>query len=319
VLKGNGKDFCLREAQETAIFTIAMLFTSGNMPIPRYFNQARLSLIETDVSDSAIRTLPSQMFEHGKIHPCAFFSRTVLAAEFNNNVFDKEMVAIVYALQQSRHYVLGTEHKTTIFSDYQNLEYITKEVILNRRQMRWAEVLQEYNFAIIYRTGSPNQTADILCRCPVYTYREGGTTAISEKPMLGPDQSLEVGAMEIFDDTYKYIEVGALDIALLSSDQKEAIIQDAKLDEEYTQLCKPVSMGENIDINHAMQDEVLTCKGRIYVPEAMRKMVMKSEHDSKVAGHFSRDRTMELVSRNFFWAIMEYNVQQHRNKCNNCQ
>jgi hypothetical protein len=185
--------------------------------------------------------------------------------------------------------------------------------------MRWAEVLQEYNFAIIYRIGSPNQTVDILSRCPVYTYQEGGTTAISEKPMLGPDQWLEVGAMEIFDDTLEYIDIGALDIALRCSDQKETIIQDAKLDEEYTQLCKLVSKEENIDINHAIQDEVLTCNARIYVPEAMRKMVMKSELDSKVAGHFSRDRTMKLVSRNFFWAMMEDDVQQHCIKCDNCQ
>jgi hypothetical protein len=120
-VKGNGKDFCFGEAQETAIFTIVMLFISGNMPIVRYFNLERLSLIDTDASDSAVRTVPSQMFKHGKIHPCTFLSRTLLPVEFNNNVFDKAMVVIVYALQKWRHYVLGTEHKTTIFSDHQNL------------------------------------------------------------------------------------------------------------------------------------------------------------------------------------------------------
>jgi hypothetical protein len=78
-----------------------------------------------------------------------------------------------------------------------------------------------------------NQKADILSRCPACTFREGGTTAISEKPMLGPDQWLEVGAMEIYDETLEYIDIGALEVTLLSSDQKEAIIQDAMLDKEY--------------------------------------------------------------------------------------
>jgi hypothetical protein len=52
--------------------------------------------------------------------------------------------------------------------------------------------------------------------------------------MLGPDQWLEVGVMEIYDETLQYIDIGALEVTLLSSDQKEAIIQDAMLDEEYT-------------------------------------------------------------------------------------
>jgi hypothetical protein len=76
--------------------------------------------------------------------------------------------------------------------------------------------------------------------------------------------------MEIYEDTLEYMDIGALDIALLSSEQKEALIQDAKLDEEYIQLCKAVLKGENVDNNYAIQNEVLTWKGRIYVPKAMR-------------------------------------------------
>ena len=49
--------------------------------------------------------------------------------------------------------------------------------------------------------------------------------------MQGPDQWLEIGAMEIYDDTLEYIDIGALEITLLSADQKEAIIQDTKLDD----------------------------------------------------------------------------------------
>jgi len=53
--------------------------------------------------------------------------------------------------------------------------------------------------------------------------------------------------MEIFVDTLEDNDIGALEIALLSSDQKKALIQDAKLDEEYNQLCNALSMRENDD------------------------------------------------------------------------
>jgi len=45
---------------------------------------------------------------------------------------------------------------------------------------------------------------------------------------------------------------------------------------------------------------------------------MKSEHDSKVAGHFGRDRTMELISRNFYCQSMEYDIRKFCTKCDNC-
>jgi hypothetical protein len=76
--------------------------------------------------------------------------------------------------------------------------------------------------------------------------------------MLRSDQWLEIGAMEIYDDTLEYIDIPALDITLLSSDQKEAITQDAKLDKEYVQSYKAVSKGENVDDNCAIQEDVFT-------------------------------------------------------------
>jgi len=102
--------------------------------------------------------------------------------------------------------------------------------------------------------------------------------------------------------------MGALDVTLLSSEQKQANIQDAKLDYQNMQLCKAISKGANNDTNFTRQEELLGWNGSIYVPKAMRSKVLKSEHDSKVAGHFGRDRTLELINRNFFWPKIEDNV-----------
>jgi hypothetical protein len=144
----------------------------------------------------------------------------------------------------------------------------------------------EFNSVLVYQKGSLNQKPDIQSTCPAYKLSEGGTTPISGKPMLGPDHWLEVGAMKINDETLEYIDIGALDIMLLSSDQKEAIIQDAKLDEEYMQLCKAGLNAENVDRHYMLKEGLLAWKGRIYVPKANRKKVMKSEYDRKVAGYF---------------------------------
>jgi hypothetical protein len=84
--------------------------------------------------------------------------------------------------------------------------------------------------------------------------------ARTEKSMVGPDQWLEIGALEIYEDTLEYIDISALGITLLSSDQKEGIKENSKLDKEYVQLCKAVTKGENVDDNYAIQEGAFTWK-----------------------------------------------------------
>ena len=61
-----------------------------------------------------------------------------------------------------------------VYTDYKNMEYFNTIKILNRRQHRWAEFLQTFNFKVVYREGRLNEKADILSRrrdyCP-----EGGS------------------------------------------------------------------------------------------------------------------------------------------------
>jgi len=144
--------------------------------------------LETDASDFAIAGIVSQKFEDGKIHPVRFVSRKLSPAELNYDVYDKEMLAIVFSLQKNRHYLQGAEHKTTIFSDHQNHTYLKSAILLNRRQARCAEELKQDNFQILYRKGSANVKADTLSRCPAFTSREGGTTSTTNQTMLDKNQ-----------------------------------------------------------------------------------------------------------------------------------
>jgi len=115
-----------------------------------------------DASDFASGAISSQKFQVGKIHHCGFLSGKVSSAEFNYDVFDKEMVAIVNELQRWRHFVQGSEFKTMVCSDYQNLSNFAEKDMLNRRQAMRAGILHEYNFTTVYRKGTHNQKADIF-------------------------------------------------------------------------------------------------------------------------------------------------------------
>jgi hypothetical protein len=124
------------EGQEAAFLKLTILFTSGKTPILRHYELERPALLETDASDFAIAGILSQKFEDGKLHPIQFVSRKLNPAELNYDVYDKEMLAVVFSLRKNRHYLQGAVHKTTILSDHQNLTYFKTAILLNRRQAR---------------------------------------------------------------------------------------------------------------------------------------------------------------------------------------
>jgi hypothetical protein len=165
------------DAQEAAFFKITVLFISGKTAILRHYNLDRAALLETDASDFAISGILSQKFEDGKLHPVQFVLRKLSPAEMNYDLYDKEMLAVVFSLRKNRHYLQGAEHKTTILSHHQNLTYIKSAIVLIRRQASWSEELKQYNFHLVYRKGTSNAKADILSRSLAFTSTEGGTTS----------------------------------------------------------------------------------------------------------------------------------------------
>jgi len=197
---------------------------------------------------------------------------------------------VVFSLRKNRHYLQGAIHKTTIYSDHQNLTYFQTAVLLNRRQARWSEELTQYNFRLLYRKGSSDAKADILSRCPEFTSKEGGTTSATSQSMLDKEQWLEVGAMEIDpDDDYEVMQVFAMDVDQLLPEAKERIKEKARLDEKYRELCKQVTTKGNMDKNFTITDDLLCWKNRIYAPKGIRQRMIQSERDSKEAGHFGRE------------------------------
>jgi len=81
-------------------------------------------------------------------------------------VHDKELLAIVKALQDWRPYLAGISKPIQIFTDHKNLRNFATTKQLNRRQVRWAEQLADFEFQIHYKKGNENGGADALSRRP---------------------------------------------------------------------------------------------------------------------------------------------------------
>jgi len=67
-------------------------------------------------------------------------------------------------------------------------------------------------------------------------------------------------------------------------------------------------------------DGLLYYRGRIYVPDSsqLRRRIVSLCHDTKVAGHPGRFKTLELVSRSYWWPNMSWYISQYVSHCDLC-
>jgi len=91
--------------------------------------------VEADSSDFATgAVLSQQSTADGKWHPIAFYSKSLFSMERNYEIHDKEMLAIIRALKEWRHFLEGATHPVEIWTNHKNLEYFMTAKKLNRRQ-----------------------------------------------------------------------------------------------------------------------------------------------------------------------------------------
>jgi ribonuclease HI len=133
-----------------------------NPPTLATFRSNEPLRMETDASDLALGACITQERD-GHWHPIAYYSRKFSGPEERYDVHDKELMAIVDALEHWRIYAQSCS-ELTIYTDHKNLVQFTTTKTLNRRQVRWSELLGQYKFKILYTPGKDNGRADALSR-----------------------------------------------------------------------------------------------------------------------------------------------------------
>jgi len=82
--------------------------------------------------------LSQQSPEDNKWHPVSFYSKSLNNVEQNYEIHDKEMLAIIQALEEWCHFLEGSQHKFEIWTDHKNLEYFMTAKKLNQQQAQWS-------------------------------------------------------------------------------------------------------------------------------------------------------------------------------------
>src|SRR6266567_9613196 len=235
-------------------------------------DQTRPFQIECDASKYASGAVLTQTDGNGDRHPCAFISKTFSPTERNYEIYDRELLSIIRALQEWRHYIQGSPHTTTVLSDHKNLTFFRSAQKLNRRQARWSLILSEYDIKLVHIPGNKMIQSDALSRRPDHIPDEDHD---NEDVTLLPDKMF---------------------INLIDVDLQEKIVNSPEMDTDAADAIKllleqgPTTVQNNLDDwkSETFNDKtILFYKEKNYIPKnkELRTEIVQRYHDSPTAGH----------------------------------
>ncbi|KAL5820915.1 hypothetical protein ACOSQ3_022797 [Xanthoceras sorbifolium] len=128
-----------------------------NAPLLALPNFAKAFEIECDASGIGMGVV---LMQEGR--PIAFFSEKISGAALNYPTYDKEMYALVRALETWQHYLWPKEF--VIHTDHESLKHLKGQHKLNKRHAKWVEFIETFPYVIKYKKGKENVVADALSR-----------------------------------------------------------------------------------------------------------------------------------------------------------
>ena len=106
---------------------------------------------------------------------------------------------------------------------------------------------------------------------------------------------------------------------------EQEIVSKAKSDsiwqELYDKAAEEGALVGRITALVTYKDGMVFHKGKVWIPNnpSLRKLIMESDHDSRVAGHMGMDKTKELANRNMYGPEMSKDIEDYVRSCEDCQ
>jgi len=263
--------------------------------------------MEVNASDYVTGGVLSMECGDGLWRPVAFLSKSLNETERNYEIHDKEILAVIRGLEAWRHLLEGAQTKFEIWTDHKNLEYFIKAQKLNRRQARWVLYLSQFNFTLKHVAGSKMGKVDGLNRRVDWKV---GTDEDNENQVLIKDNWI--------CNMYEVVVEGP-EVEIV-----EKIKKARSKDKDVIRVVEEMKKAEVKELRRNewnIEGDIVLKEGKVYVPkdEELRAEVIWLHHDVLAAGHRRRWKTVELVTRNYWWPGVTRDVGRYVEECDLCQ
>jgi hypothetical protein len=142
------------EAKE-AFQALRMAVTQA--PVLALPNFSQTFIIECDPSGFGIGAVLMQ-----NKRPIAYISKALKGKALHMSTYEKELFALVTAIQKWRPYLLGQSF--VVKTDQQSLKFLLEQKVGTPFQQKWLTKLLGYDFSVEYKKGVDNKVVDALSR-----------------------------------------------------------------------------------------------------------------------------------------------------------
>ncbi|KAK2417448.1 hypothetical protein QL285_039746 [Trifolium repens] len=267
--------FLWNQEAQTAFDTLKGCLTTAPVLALPDFNKD--FTIECDASGNGIGAILLQ-----DKRPVAYFSKALGVRNLTKSAYEKELMAVVLAIQHWRPYLLG--RRFMVSTDQKSLKQLLQQRMVTAEQQNWAAKLLGYDFEIVYKPGKLNRGADALSRI-----NEGGDCYQAISVVQWRDE--ELIKEEISQDTHL-----------------QQIIQDLQHDS----ISRP-----GFELKHG----VLLYEGRLVLSNksVMIPKMLEEFHTTPQGGHSGFYRTYRRLAANVYWIGMKNTIQDFVRSCDTCQ
>ena len=250
-----------------------------------------------DASDYAVGAVLGQRKE-GKPHVIYYASRTLNSAQMNYTTTEKELLAVIFALDKFRSYLIGSS--TVVYSDHAAVRYLMSKQDAKPRLIRWILLLQEFNLTIKDKKGAENVVADHLSRLTNESLID--TTPINDS---FPDEFLfSVNTMPWYANIVNFLATGKIPPDWSQQDKTKFLTEVKRFywDDPYLFKCCP--------------DQIF----RRCIPDSEISGVIQFCHSEACGGHFSSKKTAaKILQCGFYWPTIFKDTYTFCKTCENCQ
>ncbi|RVW87026.1 Retrovirus-related Pol polyprotein from transposon 17.6 [Vitis vinifera] len=250
-----------------------------------------------DASDFAIGAVLGQR-EDGKPYVIYYASKTLNEAQRNYTTTEKELLAVVFALDKFHAYLVGSF--IIVFTDHSALKYLLTKQDAKARLIRWILLLQEFDLQIKDKKGVENVVADHLSRLVI---------AHNSHPLPINDDFPEESLMFLVKTPWyahiaNYLVTGEIPSEWNAQDRKHFF---AKIHAYYWE--------EPFLFKYCADQIIRKC-----VPEDEQQGILSHCHENACGGHFASQKTaMKVLQSGFTWPSLFKDAHIMCRSCDRCQ
>lgn len=268
---------------------------------------ARPFEVTTDASNVGLGAVLSQ---DGKV--VEYASRKLSRAEKNYSTTERELLAVVWALEKWRQYLFA--QRSIVYTDHRPITFLKTLKEPKGRIARWIVRLQEYDFTLQYKPGSENHVADCLSRLPECLESDG----LADHETLPP--AAEVVAALLFTEDPRSLyegqrqdpDINAVIVALEGGTAFEA---QTAVQKRYRQIQGQLSLSRDGLLMRRVIHQGIPVSVPV-IPPCRRDSILEECHSS---AHMGVARTYDLARTNAYWPGLQADVQKFVTSCARCQ